>query len=233
MIQQAPVWVQTKSPEEISNQHALGNSKQFTAVVDGSQSKAISQAQRKVVVYFVSAVLTRALAGAKDRLKKNILSSTTRRTGLLADGWTWFLQSGGQGGNLTPVGDSLPTNLRIRGGDALILAPGAGYAWFGNSAAVRGHKQKKLRRREKEEAKFALTGKRRRGRPISANPKGVGFMGKTATQLRAELKKVGFNVAASFAKVSPPGPSGGWNSTTRGVPILVFWASRGVKANRG
>jgi hypothetical protein len=233
VIAQAAVWVQTKTVEVIKEQHDLGNSKQFIAVVDGSKSKPINQAQRKVVVYFVSAVLTRYLSGAKEMLQKNILRSTMRRTGLLADGWTWYLQVGGKGGSLTSVGGSLPTNIRIRAGDALILAPTAKYAWFGNAAAVRGSIQRKLRRRDAEERKFQMTGKRRSGKPIGNNPGGEGFMAKTAKQLRPQLKRVGFRVTAGFTKNAPPGPSSGWPSTRRGIPILIFYASRGVSVERG
>ena len=229
---QAAAWVQAKTIEEIKRQHELGNSKQFTAVVDGSTTKAIERAERRVVVYFVSAILTRTLGRAKEVLQHNILRFTRNHPDLV-EGWTWFLRTGGKAGTIKAIGQTLPTNIRLNAGDALILAPTTKYAWFVNSAAVRHDVSKKIDRRAREDARFKATGKRRGGRALSATPGGKGFMAATSAQLRADLKRVGFTVWASTTFRAPPGPSAGWRSTKRGVPILIFRAGRSVNAQRG
>jgi hypothetical protein len=216
---QLPLWVRSKTVEVIKQQHKLGNSEHYTAVVDGNKSKPIAQAERKVVVYFVTAVLTRSLGRAKDVLRKAILRVTERRTGALSEGWTWFILQGGKRGTLRRLGDTLPTDLTVKSTDVLILAPRAGYAWFANYRA-------------RHSAEFILKARRPRknsgthadGRP-AGQARAIGFMAYAAKQLRPELKAINFRVQASWTVSMPPGPAMGWRSR-RGVPILVFKASR-------
>jgi hypothetical protein len=232
VVKQSQQWVQLKAPEETENEIKKGNTPEFTTVVDGSKSKPVEQAQRKVVVYFVSAVLTRELSRAKDVLLRNIKRLTTVYTGRLTQGWTWYLQTGGQWGRVQRLGESLPSNARIHAGESLILAPTADYAWFANSSAMRENVSKQLLKRHRENKKFLETGKRRRGKPISATPKGMGFMGQTAKQLRSELSHVGFKVTANFTTSAPPGPASGWRSTRRGIPILIFYVDQSFITNK-
>lgn len=207
-------WQRTKPVEEIANQVALGNSKEYTTVVDGSRTKPISQSTRRVDVYFISAVLTRTLGRAKDILARAILRTSKRHTGLLSQGWVWYRQTGGKGGTLDLIGETLPTDLRIKRGTSLILAPQANYAWFANYYAKRDHGFKTKRR--KRVAMMA------NGRQAPA-PNSVGFMAYAAKRLRPDLKKIGFSVFVIFTAEVPPSPHGIRNRRNgyRG-PVLIF-----------
>jgi hypothetical protein len=218
VAQQAPLWVRAKTIEGIRGQHAAGNSKQFTAIVDGSKTKPIQQAMWKVHVYFVSAVLTRTLGRAKDVLRKAIERGTKRHTGVLSDRWSWYLQQGGKKGTLTYLGESLPGDLSIRATDRLILAPRAEYAWFANYYALHSRaivKKYRKPRKDKSGQKFAD------GRDAGM-AKSMGFMQLAARQLRPELKRINFTVFCSWTKESPPAPNK--FHSEKGIPILVFRA---------
>jgi hypothetical protein len=220
--EQVPLWVRYTAIEKINEQLALGNSKQYTAVVDGSRTKAIMQAERRVVVYFVTTVLTRALNKAKPVLRRAIMRVSKRQTGLLADGWVWYLQRGGKHGPISFLGDSLPSSLELRPGEAVMLVPRAAYAWFVNYYASR--KQSFVASERKVRVKPS---KRRRKRP----PRGYGFMAYAARQLRSELKQIGFSVWPSFTPDTPPAPGG--VKARFGVPILVFVAKRQLRGLSG
>lgn len=207
----AAQWVRQTAQRELDNQIRLGNSKQYTSLVDGSRAKPISEADRKVQVFFVTAILARQLGRAKPVLVDAIRRSTRMHTGLLANGWGWYIQRGGKGTPATRVGVELPPDLSLRPGDALILAPTAAYAWFANYRVARheGFVPTEVKRQRK-------TGHTRR-KP----PRGFGFMAYAARQLRPELKRIGISVWPVFSTaLEPPGTRAKF-----GVPILVFVVS--------
>jgi hypothetical protein len=232
VLRQSKMWLRAKTAEEIKRQIDLGNTPNFTAVVDGSKAKDIQKADQKVVVYFVSQVLTRTLNRAKDVVQKMVLKYTTKRTGLLSEGWTWYAQSGGKKGPVKWVGDTLPSNLQIGRGQYLILAPRAEYAWFANYFSKHQHQKDLAWNATKRDIKI-LAGKAKRGRGklTSHNPRSLGFVGQAARTLDRDLKRIGFRVHASVTKNSPPSPAG--FVSEHGVPMLVFFARRGISAQRG
>lgn len=217
---QARQWLVGTALEQVERQIQLGNSKQFTAVVDGSRSKPIVNAERRVVVYFVGAVLARNLQKAQDVLRRAILRVSKRRTGKLSNGWTWFLQRGGKGKALTRLGAVLPASLNLQGGDAVILAPRANYAWF---VEYFGRRKAPFVPTELKKTKR----KSRRKRP----PRGTGYTAYAARQLRSELRQVGVSVWAVYSKKPPAAPFG--TVSKYGVPILVFRVSKRVVQMRG
>lgn len=218
---QAALWVQLTAKEQIANQLALGNSKEYVAIVDGSKSKPISEAQRRVVVYFVTAVLARSLFRAKDVLRRAILRVSQRRTGLLSEGWVWMLQRG-KGAPFQLLGATLPSTLVLLPGDAVILVPRAAYAWFVNYYAAR--KESFVPSERKKGAKVS---KKRKGK----KPRGFGFMAYAARQLRPSLKAIGISVWPTVVEDgSLPLPQG----FGPGVPVLSFVVSRRLaRAPRG
>jgi hypothetical protein len=208
VIAAAHAWVPQKTALEIRNQIALGNSKQFTSIVDGSRAKPIAEAKVKTQTFFVTTILAKQLERAKPVLVAAIRRATTEHSGLLAGGWSWFLQSGGKSGPVSRLGETLPGDLTLRAGDALILAPSARYAWFANYHAAR---------RETfvpAEVRRARAGKGNRRKP----PRGFGFMAYAARQLRAPLKNIGVSVwPVNSTTLAPSG-----TVSRFGVPILVF-----------
>jgi hypothetical protein len=221
VVAQARLWVRVKTKEVIEEQIRQGNSEQHVTYVDGNKSKSIDEAQKKTDTYFVAATLTHGLGKAKEILARNILRFTNKRSGRLANDWTWFFREGGKGGTFRALGDSLPTDMSLRTGDVIILAPRAGYAWFANHYAKVGHTGQWFARKAKAEAKFKATGKRSRGRPMGDKPSGMGFMAATAKQLRPELKRIGIIVTAGFTKRRPPGP-GNITRPKQGIPEHGF-----------
>lgn len=223
--EQAPLWVRAVAAEQIANQIRLGNSKQYTAVVDGSSSKAIDQAQQKVRVYFVTAVLARNLTKARRALEIAVRRILKTRTGLLATGWQWYHQRGGPAGAIALLGDSVPPGLELRAGDALILAPRASYAWFANYNASR---IEAFVPREVARARRVIAGggkPPRRRRP----PRGFGFMAYAARSIRPELKRIGVSVWPRFTtQLAPAG-----THARRGVPILVLVVNRRLTQRPG
>ena len=213
----ASLWVRQTAEREINNQIALGNSKQYVAIVDGSKGAPVNQAKQKVQVYFVTTLLARKLEQAKPVLMAAIRRVTNEHTGLLANGWTWYLQRGGKSGSTEQLGGSLPSDLQLRTGDALILAPAAPYAWFANYNASRAGAFVPT------EIKKARAGKvSRRKRP----PRGFGFMAYAARRLRGDLTKIGVSVWPRFStKLAPPGTRAKF-----GVPILVFVVSSRLRS---
>ena len=135
--QAAAQWVQQTAAREIANQLTLGNSKQYVQTVDGSQTKPLDQAQRKVQVIFALTLLARKLAQAQPILTAAIRRVTQVHSGLLTTGWEWYVQRGGKGGNTQRLGPTIPGDLTLATGDAMILAPRAPYAWFANYNAAR------------------------------------------------------------------------------------------------
>jgi len=221
IIEQSRVWVRTKTREQIEDQIRAGNSKQFVMYVDGKKDKSLDSAQWKSDTRFLATALTHGLQRAKEMLSRNILRFTKRRSGRLSSDWTWFLRQGGKTGTFRALGDSLPSNMVLRTGDVIILGPRAGYAWFANTYAKKGHVATWYARKAKADMDFVLTGKRGRGRPMGKNPNGVGFMGLTAKQMRPELKKIGIMVTAGFTKRRPPGP-GNITRPKQGIPEQGF-----------
>lgn len=226
VLAQTRVWVRVKTREAIEDEIRKGNSKQFVMYVDGNKNKSLEEAERKTDTRFLATALTHGLQRAMEVLSRNILRYTTKRSGRLSSDWTWFLRQGGKTGTFRVLGDSLPSNLTLRTGDVIILGPRAGYAWFANTYAKKGHVASWHARKAKADMDFVLTGKRKRGRPMGTKANGMGFMGLTAKQLRPELKKIGIIVTAGFTKRRPPGPG----NITRpkqghpriGFPILQF-----------
>jgi hypothetical protein len=209
----AQQWVQQTAAREIANQIQLGNSKQYTQTVDGSTSKPLSAATQKVVVIFATTLLARKLAQAQTILTAAILRVTKVHTGLLSSGWEWSVQRGGKNGQVQSLGPSIPNDLTLRTGDALILAPRAAYAWFANYNAARAQSF------VPSEVKRQRAGKApRRHRP----PRGFGFMAYAARRLRADLSRIGVSVWPRFSTALAP------NDTRAqfGVPILVFVVSK-------
>ena len=129
--EQAQLWLRLTAREQIENQLRLGNSKDYRMVVDGNDHKPLSEAKQKVVVYFVTAVLARNMLRAKEILRKAILRVSERRTGLLSEGWVWAFQKERKA-PFQLLGSTLPKQLELRQGNALILVPRAGYAFFVN-----------------------------------------------------------------------------------------------------
>lgn len=223
--EQAAQWVRAVAAEQIARQIELGNSRQYTAVVDGSKGKAVEQAERTVRVYFVTAVLARNLAKARRVLEAAVRRILKTRTGLLASGWQWYVQRGGPSGSTTLLGESVPPGLELRPGDALILAPRASYAWFANYNASR---LEAFVPREVARARRVIAGggkPPRRRRP----PRGFGFMAYAARAIRPELRRIGVSVWPRFTTaLAPPG-----THARRGVPILVLVVNKRLTARPG
>lgn len=223
--EQAPLWVRAVAAEQIAKQIQLGNSRQYTAVVDGSQGKAVDQANRNVRVYFVSAVLARNLTKARRTLEAAVRRILTTRTGLLATGWEWHLQRGGPSGSISLLGVSVPPNLALMPGDALILAPRARYAWFANYNASR---LEAFVPREVARARKVIAGggkPPRRRRP----PRGFGFMAYAARSIRPELKRIGVSVFPRFTTLLAPAGT----RARYGVPILVLVVNKNLRQRPG
>jgi len=212
----AQQWVRDTAAREIQNQINLGNSKEYVAIVDGSRTKPVSQAEQRVVVFFVSAILARNLSKAKNVLRRAILRVSKRRTGLLSEGWVWAIQRGRRG-SVTLLGSELPAKLELRPGDALILGPRANYAWYVNYFASR---KQAFVPAEVRRARKGL--KSRRKRP----PRGFGYLAYAARQLRSELRQIGVSVWPSFSTVWPPA---GRMITKYGAPMLVFRVSNRLR----
>lgn len=217
---QAPLWVRATAAEQIANQIRLGNSPQYTAVVDGSKTRPIDQANQKVIVYFVTAVLARNLEKAKRVLEMAVRRILKTRTGLLATGWVWYVQRGGKTGPMELVGDAVPAGLELRPGDALILVPKAPYAFFADYNAARL-------------GTFVPKQRVRRGgvRPARQKrpPRGFGFMAYAAKAIRPELRRIGVSVVPSLTtQLAPAG-----THARRGVPILILAISRKLMQRPG
>lgn len=222
---QAPLWVRAVAAEQIANQIQLGNTRQYTAVVDGSAGRNVDQATRSVRVYFVSAVLARNLTKAQRVLEVAIRKILTTHTGLLATGWQWWVQRGGPSGSTTLLGDSVPPNLALMPGDALILAPRARYAWFANYNASR---LEAFVPREVVRARKVIAGggkPPRRRRP----PRGFGFMAYAARSIRPELKKIGVSVFPRFTTALAPAGT----HARFGVPVLVLVVNKNLRQRPG
>lgn len=208
----ASQWVRQTSERELKHQIELGNSKQYLAVVDGSRVKPISQALQRVQIFFVTTILARNLGRAKNVLAAAIRRATHTHTGLLADGWEWYQQTGGKAGPVRRLGATLPPDLALHAGDGLILAPAARYAWFGNYYTARHQTFVPSEVKRKRAGKVV-----RRRKPA----RGFGFMAYAARQLRPELSKAGVSVWANTSTaLAPPG-----TRSRFGVPILVFVVS--------
>lgn len=217
ILKQVPLWVRATAAEQIARQIQLGNSKQYTAVVDGSQGKPVDQAERKVRVYFVTAVLARNLEKVRRVLEAAIRKILKTHTGLLASGWQWHVQRGGKSGPIQLLGDALPPDLALRPGDALILAPKAPYAWFADYYAARVYYAPKAQARQIARARRAIAGggkPPRQRRPA----RGFGFMAYAARSIRGELRRIGVGVVPRFT--TQLGPQG--VRSRYGVPILVL-----------
>lgn len=220
---QAALWVRSKTKEELKKQWDLGNSRQVTVVVDGSKTKEIDQAERRTVVYFITAVLTRALLGAKSILVAAIARGTHRRTGLLQR-WHWYFQPNGMRGRVRPLGENLPSSFTMTPGDSLLLVPLAPYALFANSYVVDNQRlMPKIRKSKK--------GGRGPGKLRHSTTKGPGFIAYTTKKVRSDLKHVGFYVYGANAIAQPPAPQG--TKHKYGVPIIVFTFRQGVRERRG
>ena len=205
-------WLQETAAREIANQLALGNSKQYIQTVDGSQSKPLSQAEQKVTVVFALTLLARQLAQAQPILEAAIRRVTQVHTGLLSEGWEWSVQRGGKNGRVELLGPTIPNDLTLRPGDAMILAPRASYAWFANYNAARAQAFVPA------EVKRQRAGKAvRRHRP----PRGFGFMAYAARRLRPNLSRIGVAVWPRFSTAMAPAGT----RARFGVPILVFTIS--------
>lgn len=208
----AALWVRQTTQRELDNQIALGNSKQYVAIVDGTKGKPISQATRKAQIYFVTTLLARKMEQAKPILTAAIRRVTKTHTGLLAEGWGWYIQRGGKGARAESLGDSLPSDLQLRAGDALILAPRAAYAWFANYNVARSEAF------IPSEVKRARAG---RGRPRKRPPRGFGFLAYAARRIRPDLSKIGVSVWPRMSTALAPAGT----VAKFGVPILVFVVS--------
>lgn len=222
---QGPLWVRAVAAEQIANQIRLGNSPQYTTLVDGSAGKPVDQAIRIARVYFVTAVLARNLTKAKRVLETAVRKIMKTRTGLLATGWQWYHQRGGPNGTMALLGDTVAAGLELRPGDALILAPKASYAWFANYNASR---LQAFVPRETARARRVIAGggkPARRRRP----PRGFGFMAYAARMLRPELRRIGVSVWPRFTTQLGPGSQ----HSRFGVPILVLVVNRRLTQRPG
>lgn len=223
--EQAPLWVRAVATEQIANQIRLGNSRQYSTLVDGAQGKAVDQANRIARVYFVTAVLARNLTKARRVLEAAIRRILKTHTGLLASGWQWYVQRGGRSGSMQLLGEAVPPGLELRPGDALILAPRARYAWFANYNASRleAFVPAEVRRARRIIAGGGKPPRRRRP------PRGFGFMAYAARSIRPELKRIGVSVWPRFTtQLAPPG-----TRARQGVPILVLAVGRRLSQRPG
>ena len=211
--QAAAQWVQQTAAREIANQLTLGNSKQYVQTVDGSQTKPLDQAQRKVQVIFALTLLARKLAQAQPILDAAIRRVTQVHTGLLTTGWEWYVQRGGKGGNTQRLGPTIPGDLTLATGDAMILAPRAPYAWFANYNAAREQAFVPAEIKRLRQGKVS-----RRHRP----PRGFGFMAYAARRMRTDLSRIGVSVWPRFSTALQPSGT----KAHFGVPVLVFVVSK-------
>lgn len=218
VLELVPQWVRGTAIEQVENQIAIGNTRQYTAIVDRSRTKAITQAERNVRVFFVSQVFARNLAKAKSIIEAAVRKLTTTQTGVLAGKWQWYLQRGGPQGSLQYIGPSIPSGLTLRPGDAMILAPEAGYAFFANYYASR--KQAYVPREVARARKAAAAGLKppRRRRP----PRGFGFIAYAARRVRPEFQRIGVSVWPRYTtELSTVG-----HRAHVGIPMLVFVVSK-------
>lgn len=150
--------------------------------VDGSKSKPVSQAERKVIVLFGTTIDVSTLHKLKDLLVANIAASTWPISGALKSPGSWEFR-------LISHGQTVPLpgrNFTMGQNDYVVLMPRLSYASSVNMRVAHG--------------KSAMTYRPTKSKKTAKRNQNLGFMAMTARQARQAPGLLTFSVTVGNTK---------------------------------